>query len=201
MSGELVGDVASGNCVVRLQRRSGAILRFPKLDLLYDGRTHSRFALRICKTQFDPLANAAAARVYRAILALCPGQDDPPEQEARQWLVDFIGDLADIIDADLTKDGFEPFADRERRQKKLWTVGRAVAIRDEKEQLWLPASALRAHIGERLEFSTLTARLKEVGWRREPVDKWEPGKPRDVARRVHRLFYVGLEPDGLEADE
>jgi hypothetical protein len=198
VGGKLLGDVASGSAIVRLERKSGAILRLPKLGNLFESRTHTRIVSQVAKTRFPPLTNAEAVELAQAIIELCPGEDADPLEEARQWITDFVGDLGGIETVTLYGDAAEQWAGlvgREDAQRRLAAhpnpARRTVAMRDERGLLWLPADPLRAHTGERLSWGDLRARLQEIGWRRVEVDKWERGVDRAIARRVHTVFYVG----------
>jgi hypothetical protein len=191
---------------VRLQRRSGATIRFARLSDLFDGRAQTRIVSIQAATQFMPLTNADAVKIAQEIIAFCEAQALDELDEARQWVREFVEELGDTIDATLegtTAKRWKSLTDREDKQEKLASkviAARTIAMRDERGRLWLPAGPLRQSIsagGKGPDWPHIIARMAEIGWDRMEVDMWQPGAGREGrelgARRVQTVFFVAPE--------
>jgi hypothetical protein len=202
----VVGGELLGGVIVRLTRQSGAALRIPKVDDLFDASRHTRIVSVIAKTRFAKLTAAEAVEVAQAVIALCPGDRPDPCREARGWVTEFIAhsgvEVQAVTTAGCRKSRWEVFSEFEQAEQALKdsrdAAGKTAIIRDrEKNELWLPAGALKEHSGSRADWDEFTAQLGEVGWRSEEVDVREPAsraaRAAGEAQRVHRNFYVGVD--------
>jgi hypothetical protein len=200
-SGWTRGDLASGEAIVYLKRRSGRVLRFPKLGDLFDPRKHTKLVSQIARTQFAPLSNEDAVKIAQAIIELCGGEDANPTDEARQWISDFLTDVGAIVDVKAYGSDAERWAGlvsrrsaEEKFKAQRTAASRSVAMRDERGDLWLAATPLKTYSEPGVGWPLFGARLAEIGWRREEVDMHAPGtahSERSAERRIHTVFYVG----------
>ena len=202
VSGETIGDVASGAAIVYLYCQSGRRLRFPSLGDLFEPRKHTRIVSTITRSRFAPLSNAEAVDIAQLVIELCGGQDEDPHDEARLWVIEFIalaGATVNALEADGTpKNRWAMLSEYERTERELPRgpdVARHSVIIQNGEELWLPAGKLKEHSGSRISWDQFTVCLAEIGWRKEEFDVREPTtrEGKVAARRVHRKFYVGVD--------
>ena len=203
VSGSSIGDVARGNAIMYLHRREGARLRIERLGDLCTATSHNRVMSGVTRSQFKALTPNEAVGYTQLIIELCGGEDADPCAEAWQWVTDFLSyDVAEIIDAKLwgaTKaECWEDLRKRAYAQARLKAGDdpRTVVMRDNRGNLWLPATPLQAASGTRMDWDAFTARMKEIDWERYDADLHEPGKerpPKGDARRIHTVFYYGRE--------
>jgi hypothetical protein len=199
-----LGNVETGSAIMYLERASGAVLRIPRLSDLYQAAAHNRIISGLTRSRFKPLNPNEAVEITQLVVALCGGETADPHAEAEQWVSDFITALGVITCATLEGDlpSWDSLKVRAAAQAEL-AAGRdprTVAMRDDRGQLWLPASPLKAHADARMDWDMFTTRLAEIAWRRIDVDR----RPRRVKRtpgsgRIHTVFYVGHYDDDADA--
>ena len=199
VSGSTLGDVASGDAIVYLERRSGRVLRFPRLGDLFEPRKHNRIVSQVTRSTFKRVTEDQAHEIAQAIIRLGGGEDDDPLEQAREWVEEFVAYAGAVVEA-LDKQGnpksrWTLLTDLVEKERKLPRTGppaeRSVIIRNG-EELWLPAKRLREFAGGRITWGEFQSALVEIGCRREELDIREPttraGKA--DALRIHRRFWV-----------
>jgi hypothetical protein len=194
-----------GSAVVWLRRRSGGVLRIPRLANLFDPKAHVREVSIAAGTNVMPLNGEEAIRVAQHVIALCELDLVDEPDEARECVREFIELLGKIIDAKLEgtpKQRWESLVKRETEQEELAShviAARTVAMRDERARLWLPAGPFRASIGggaKAPDWPHLVARMAEIGWERKEIDTWEPGTAHDervASKRMKIVCFVAPE--------
>ncbi len=200
VSGETLGDIASGAAKVYLTTRDGRRLRFPRLGDLFDPAKHTRTASQVTRSRFGALTGKEAADIAQSIIELCGGEDVNPLQEAREWVIEFIAHAGGTVDAvkenGERKTRWEVLSEVVKVEGTLQPTGpiarRSVVIYDaEKNELWLPAGALKESSSTRKSWPDFTSDLAEIGWRHEELYARPPGSRQVKRDPIHRNFYVG----------
>lgn len=205
--GETLGDIASGAAKVYLHCQSGRRLRFPRLGDLFDPAKHTRIASQVTRSRFRALSGKEAADIAQSIIELCGGEDADPLDEARGWVIEFIahaGATVDAVKADGSrKTRWEALAEIVDTERTLGLnrdiARRSVVIYDRgKDELWLPAGALKDYSSSRKSWPDFTSDLAEIGWRHKELFARPPGGRAEraegaTAKPIHRNFYMGRE--------
>jgi hypothetical protein len=202
--GDPISDIASGAGKVYLYARGGRRYRFPYLDDLFDGPKHTKIVSQVTRSRFGALGLKEAVDMAQTIIALCGGDDADPLEEAEIGVVEFIahaGATVEAIGPDGTRKSKWLVLDEAVQiemtlESKRDLARRSVVIYDrEKDELWLPAGALKEYSGSRKSWPDFTSDLREIGWRHETLDAWEPGgrakRASGEVRHLTRNFYVG----------
>ena len=149
VTAELVGDT-----IVHLTLLSGKRPRIPDVDDLFHAAKHTRIISRAARTQFQKLTNDEAVKIAQQVISLCPAQAIDPCEEPREWVTEFIAHAGAEIPAAISKrPGWEVLEElvsvEETLRESRWDwARRAAIIRDiERNELWLPAGALRSKAG------------------------------------------------------
>jgi hypothetical protein len=194
--GESAGDVASGAAKIYLYARDGRCYRLPRLGDLFDAAKHTKIVSQVTRSRFGILSPKEAVDLTQAIIELCGGEDVDPCEEVREPVVEFIAHAGAIIEAVRPDGGRKSTwevlsevaqAEQMLRANRDRAAQTAIVYDREKDELWLPAGALKDYSGLRKSWPDFTSDLGEIGWRHKEKFAREPG----TRRPIHRKFYVG----------
>lgn len=202
--------------VIRLKRRSGAVVRLRRLGDLYDPARHVEEVSTEVPCRCPVLDKQTAVRIAQALGEACGVRGDPDAERAEvdDELTRFAAELGhetagelddwatlvesvDYVPMEKTSTGIGKEEFRPKRGP-LTPAQRACGIRDGARRLWLPAGALGDHLAAhniKVVGGRLRPLLEEAGWEyrrvelREPADERGPGVTRDDGRHLKRVFY------------
>ena len=196
VGGELIGP--GEDAIVRLERRSGAQLRFPSLRALFSARTHSRVVSVATGTRFPAVTEKEAVDLAQQVIQVCRKTEVDATDLTEEWLGNFYEGAGEVVEArmETTEERRSALTLRRAAEAGLDQRGnvaaRTAVILDQNGDVWIPSGALRASLSPGAPgWRELEAAVEEVGWRRVKVELWpKPGRS-DRGKRIKVVFYVG----------